>query len=338
MKHIGIVGTGAWATTLGILLARTGYETVLWSRSETRAAELERSRVNERSVPGVQFPASMSVSASLDESFSESELVIVAVPSISVRENLKHLSYALSAVTSIVCATKGIEIESGKRMSEVIIEELPGFCLDNIGVLSGPNLAPEIAAGKISSATVAFPSSSVSESVQSILSSDVFRVYRSQDVKGVELGGALKNIVAIGAGFIDGAGLGANIKATYVTRGLYEITRLGVAMGAKADTFAGLSGMGDLIVTCYSTLSRNYRLGFGLASGRDLQSVLKELGQTVEGAPTSQAAVRLAHQLDIDMPITTATHAVLFEGASPRKVVNDLMVRTLQPENKHYGT
>ena len=338
MKHIGIVGTGAWATTLGILLARTGYETVLWSRSETRAAELERSRVNERSVPGVQFPASMSVSASLDESFSESELVIVAVPSISVRENLKHLSYALSAVTSIVCATKGIEIESGKRMSEVIIEELPGFCLDNIGVLSGPNLAPEIAAGKISSATVAFPSSSVSESVQSILSSDVFRVYRSEDVKGVELGGALKNIVAIGAGFIDGAGLGANIKAAYVTRGLHEITRLGVAMGAKADTFAGLSGMGDLIVTCYSTLSRNYRLGFGLASGRDLQSVLKELGQTVEGAPTSQAAVRLAHQLDIDMPITTATHTVLFEGASPRKVVNDLMVRTLQPENKHYGT
>ena len=338
MKHIGIVGTGAWATTLGILLARTGYETVLWSRSETRAAELERSRVNERSVPGVQFPASMSVSASLDESFSESELVIVAVPSVSVRENLKHISYALSAVTSIVCATKGIEIESGKRMSEVIIEELPGFCLDNIGVLSGPNLAPEIAAGKISSATVAFPSSSVSESVQSILSSDVFRVYRSEDVKGVELGGALKNIVAIGAGFIDGAGLGANIKAAYVTRGLHEITRLGVAMGAKADTFAGLSGMGDLIVTCYSTLSRNYRLGFGLASGRDLQSVLKELGQTVEGAPTSQAAVRLAHQLDIDMPITTATHTVLFEGASPRKVVNDLMVRTLQPENKHYGT
>tara|TARA_B100001971_G_scaffold44225_2_gene39142 strand:- start:2112 stop:3128 length:1017 start_codon:yes stop_codon:yes gene_type:complete len=338
VKHIGIVGTGAWATTLGILLARTGYETVLWSRSETRAAELERSRVNERSVPGVQFPASMSVSASLDRSFSESELVIVAVPSVSVRENLKHISYALSAVTSIVCATKGIEIESGKRMSEVIIEELPGFCLDNIGVLSGPNLAPEIAAGKISSATVAFPSSSVSESVQSILSSDVFRVYRSEDVKGVELGGALKNIVAIGAGFIDGAGLGANIKAAYVTRGLHEITRLGVAMGAKADTFAGLSGMGDLIVTCYSTLSRNYRLGFGLASGRDLQSVLKELGQTVEGAPTSQAAVRLAHQLDIDMPITTATHAVLFEGASPRKVVNDLMVRTLQPENKHYGT
>ena len=334
MKHIGIVGTGAWATTLGILLARTGHETVLWSRSEARATELSRARVNERSVPGVQFPASMSVSASLHESFSESELVIVAVPSVSVRQNLKDVCHALSPVTSIVCATKGIEIESGKRMSEVISEELPEFCVDNIGVLSGPNLAPEIAAGKISSATLAFPNSDVSESVQSILSSDVFRVYRSQDVKGVELGGALKNIVAIGAGFIDGAGLGANIKAAYVTRGLYEITRLGIAMGANGDTFAGLSGMGDLIVTCYSTLSRNYRLGFGLASGKDLQSVVAELGQTVEGAPTSQAAVRLAQQLDIDMPITKATHAVLFEGASARDVVNDLMVRTLQPESK----
>jgi len=334
VKRIGIVGTGAWATTLGILLARTGHETVLWSRSETRAAELIRARVNERSVPGVQFPASMNVSASLHESFSQSELVIVAVPSVSVRQNLKDVCHALSSVTSIVCATKGIEIESGKRMSEVISEELPEFCVDNIGVLSGPNLAPEIAAGKISSATLAFPNSNVSESVQSILSSDVFRVYRSQDVKGVELGGALKNIVAIGAGFIDGAGLGANIKAAYVTRGLYEITRLGIAMGANGDTFSGLSGMGDLIVTCYSTLSRNYRLGFGLASGKDLQSVVAELGQTVEGAPTSQAAVRLARQMDIDMPITKATHAVLFEGASPRDVVNDLMVRTLQPESK----
>ena len=223
-------------------------------------------------------------------------------------------------------------------MSEVILEELPEFGEDNIGVLSGPNLAPEIASGKISSATLAFPNSNVSESVQSILSSDVFRIYRSQDVKGVELGGALKNIVAIGAGFIDGAGLGANIKAAYVTRGLHEMTRLGVAMGANGDTFAGLSGMGDLVVTCYSALSRNYRLGFGLASGKDLQSVVADLGQTVEGAPTSQAAVRLAEQLDIDMPITKATHAVLFEGASPQDVVNDLMVRTLQPENDLQAT
>jgi glycerol-3-phosphate dehydrogenase (NAD(P)+) len=163
----------------------------------------------------------------------------------------------------------------------------------------------------------------------------VFRVYRSEDVTGVELGGALKNIIAIGAGFIDGAELGGNTKAAFVTRGLHEITRLGVAMGALPDTFAGLSGMGDLVATSYSTLSRNYRLGMGLSSGSDLDSVLQDLGQTAEGAPTTQAAVRLARELGIDMPIADATHAVLFEGADPSQVIRELMVRTLQPEVRY---
>ncbi|MCZ6538496.1 MAG: NAD(P)-dependent glycerol-3-phosphate dehydrogenase [Chloroflexi bacterium] len=332
MTHIGIVGTGAWATTLGILLARTGHKTVLWSRTEERARELAGARINERSVPGVEFPDSMSVSASLDESFTDSELVIVVVPSVTVRENLRKIASALPTTSNIVCATKGIEIESGKRMSQVITEELPGFGAGRIGVLSGPNLAPEIAGGKLATATVAFPGESVGESVQTLLSSDVFRVYRSEDVTGVELGGALKNIIAIGAGFIDGAGLGDNAKAAFVTRGLHEITRLGVAMGARSDTFAGLSGMGDLVATCYSTLSRNYRLGLGIASGRDLESVLADLGQTAEGVPTTRAAVRLGQELGIEMPIAAATHSVLFEGAVPADAIRDLMARTLQPE------
>ena len=335
MTQIGIVGTGAWGTTLGILLARTGHKTVLWSRTEARAGELTNARVNERSVPGVEFPDSMSVTASLDESFTDSELVIVAVPSITVRENLRKIAHALPANSNIICATKGIEIESGKRMSQVIAEELPNFGAARIGVLSGPNLAPEIASGKVATATVAFPGESVGESVQTMLSSDVFRVYRSEDVTGVELGGALKNIIAIGAGFIDGAGLGDNAKAAFVTRGLHEITRLGVAMGARPDTFAGLSGMGDLVATCYSTLSRNYRLGVGIASGRDLQTVLAELGQTAEGVPTTRAAVRLARELNIEMPIAAATHAVLFEGAEPADAIHDLMGRTLQPEVRY---
>lgn len=335
MTQIGIVGTGAWGTTLGILLARTGHKTVLWSRTEARAGELTNARVNERSVPGVEFPDSMSVTASLDESFTDSELVIVAVPSITVRENLRKIAHALPANSNVICATKGIEIESGKRMSQVIAEELPGFGAERIGVLSGPNLAPEIASGKVATATVAFPGESVGESVQTMLSSDVFRVYRSEDVTGVELGGALKNIIAIGAGFIDGAGLGDNAKAAFVTRGLHEITRLGVAMGARPDTFAGLSGMGDLVATCYSTLSRNYRLGVGIASGRDLQTVLAELGQTAEGVPTTRAAVRLARELNIEMPIAAATHAVLFEGAEPADAIHDLMGRTLQPEVRY---
>ena len=332
MTHIGIVGTGAWGTTLGILLARTGHKTVLWSRTESRAQELAGARVNDRSVPGVEFPDSMSVTASLDESFADSELVIVAVPSVTVRENIRNISDALPTGSSVVCATKGIEIDTGKRMSQVISEELPNFDIERIGVLSGPNLAPEIANGKVATATVAFPADSVGESVQTLLSSDLFRVYRSEDVTGVELGGALKNVIAIGAGFIDGAGLGDNAKAAFVTRGLHEITRLGVAMGASPDTFAGLSGMGDLVATCYSTLSRNYRLGIGISSGKDLESVLADLGQTAEGVPTTRATVRLAAELGIEMPIATATHTVLFEGATPTDAVRDLMARALQQE------
>lgn len=335
MTQIGIIGTGAWGTTLGILLARTGNSTSLWSHSESRATELASTRVNERSVPGAEFPENMTVSSSLDESLGGVELVIVAVPSVTIRENIQIIRDAIPARAYVLCATKGIEIESGKRMSQVITEEMPGFDADQIGVLSGPNLAPEIAAGNVATATVAFPSDSIAESVQEMLSSEVFRVYRSEDVTGVELGGALKNIIAIGAGFIDGAGLGANAKAAYVTRGLHEITRLGVAMGARPDTFAGLSGMGDLIATCYSNLSRNYRLGVGLASGSNLSTVLENLGQTAEGAPTTQAAVRLARELGIEMPITDATHAVLFEGASPNDALRDLMGRTLQPEVRY---
>ena len=335
MTQIGIIGTGAWATTLGIILARSGNETLLWSRTEARAAELTSARVNERSVPGVEFPESMIVSSSLDETLGSSDLVIVAVPSVTIRENIQIIRSVISSGVNIVCATKGIEIVSGKRMSQVIAEELPEFDRSQIGVLSGPNLAREIAAGNPATATVAFTAELIAEQVQAILSSESFRVYRSADVIGVELGGALKNIIAIGAAFIDGAGLGPNAKAAFVTRGLYEITRLGIAMGAKPDTFAGLSGMGDLIATCYSNLSRNYRLGIGLASGKDLSTVLEDLGETAEGAPTTQAAVLLAEELKIDMPITNATHAVLFESASPVEVIRNLMGRSLQPEVRY---
>jgi glycerol-3-phosphate dehydrogenase (NAD(P)+) len=332
VTQIGIIGTGAWATTLGIIFARSGNETVLWSRTEARAAELTSERVNERSVPGVEFPESMSVSASLEESLGNSDLVIIAVPSVTMRENIRKVRAEIPSGSNVVCATKGIEISSGKRMTQVISEELPGFDRSLIGVLSGPNLAREIAAGNPATATVAFTTDLIAEQVQSTLSSESFRVYRSEDVIGVELGGALKNIIAIGAAFIDGAGLGPNAKAAFVTRGLHEITRLGVAMGAHPETFAGQSGMGDLIATCYSNLSRNYRLGFGLASGKDLPSILEDLGETAEGAHTTQAAVRLAKELNIDMPITDVTHAVLFEGASTVDAIRTLMGRSLQPE------
>lgn len=335
MTRVGIIGTGAWATTLGILLARQGHDATLWARNSEVAQRLSADRSNERFLPGVPFPDQLSVTDSIEGALSGTEIAVIAVPSVTMRDNASLISSYLSENSAIVCATKGIEISSGKRMTEVIREEVRAVPPSRIGALSGPNLAPEIASGKVSTATVAFEDESVGVSVQELFSSEVFRVYRSEDVTGVELGGALKNIIAIGAGFIDGADLGNNAKAAYITRGLHEITRLGVAMGARPDTFAGLSGMGDLIATCISPLSRNYRLGVGLASGKDLESVLGELGQTAEGVPTTQAAVQIAKGLDIDMPITTATYQVLFEGMEPVQAIRELMVRSLQPEVRY---
>ncbi|MGA0276023.1 MAG: NAD(P)H-dependent glycerol-3-phosphate dehydrogenase [Dehalococcoidia bacterium] len=335
MTRVGIIGTGAWATTLGILLTRQGHDATLWARNSEVAQRLSADRSNERFLPGVPFPDQLSVTDSIEGALSGTEIAVIAVPSVTMRDNASLISSYLSENSAIVCATKGIEISSGKRMTEVIREEVRAVPPSRIGALSGPNLAPEIASGKVSTATSAFEDESVGVSVQELFSSEVFRVYRSEDVTGVELGGALKNIIAIGAGFIDGADLGNNAKAAYITRGLHEITRLGVAMGARPDTFAGLSGMGDLIATCISPLSRNYRLGVGLASGKDLESVLGELGQTAEGVPTTQAAVQIAKGLDIDMPITTATYQVLFEGMEPVQAIRELMVRSLQPEVRY---
>jgi glycerol-3-phosphate dehydrogenase (NAD(P)+) len=232
----------------------------------------------------------------------------------------------------VLCATKGIEIESGKRMCQLIGEETPAVPDTHIGALSGPNLAPEVAAGKVTSATVAFADEEQARAAQMTLNSEVFRVYRSDDVTGVELGGALKNIIAIGAGIIDGLSLGDNAKAAFLTRGLHEITRLGVALGARADTFYGLSGLGDLVATCSSALSRNHRLGEALAEGLTLDAALARLGQVAEGVPTTVAAVRVAQQHGVEMPIAEMTRRVLFEGLPPRDAMAALMRRTPQPE------
>ena len=335
MTRVGIIGTGAWATTLGILLTRQGHDATLWARNSEVAQRLSAVRSNERYLPGVPFPDQLSITDSIEDTLSGTDIAVIAVPSVTMRDNASAISSFLTENSTLVCATKGIEISSGKRMTEVIREEVRTVPPTRIGALSGPNLAPEIASGKVSTATAAFEDESVGVSVQELFSSEVFRVYRSEDVTGVELGGALKNIIAIGAGFIDGADLGDNAKAAYITRGLHEITRLGVAMGARPDTFAGLSGMGDLIATCISPLSRNYRLGVGLASGKDLELVLGELGQTAEGVPTTQAAVQIAKGLDIDMPITSATYQVLLEGMEPVQAIRELMVRSLQPEVRY---
>jgi len=217
-------------------------------------------------------------------------------------------------------------------MSELIVEEAPAVSPAAIGALSGPNLAKEIAAGKPSSATVAFTGLEAAERAQSVLSSALFRVYRSDALVGVELGGSLKNIIAIGAGIIDGLDLGNNAKAAFVTRGLHEITRLGVALGARRETFAGMTGMGDMIATAFSGLSRNRHVGEELAKGRRLDEILAEMGMTAEGVPTARAALALAKQRAVEMPITEMTCRVLFHGLDPRRAIDELMRRTPAPE------
>jgi glycerol-3-phosphate dehydrogenase (NAD(P)+) len=331
MPHIGIIGTTGWATTLGILAARAGNRTVLLARTEAEAGILQTDRENRRLLPGAAFPDGLAVTANPETALGTADVILIAVPSVTMRQNLKKVDAAINRESPIICATKGIEISSGKRMSELIADELEGHN-GAIGVISGPNLAKEVAAGKAASATVAMKNTDAAELVQRALNTQLFRIYTSTDVTGVELGGALKNIIAIGAGFIDGFGLGANAKAAFVTRGLHEITRLGVSMGARPETFSGLSGMGDLIATCYSALSRNYRLGLALAEGKSLDDALESLGGTAEGVPTTRAAVRLADQRGVEMPITMATHAVLSGKLKPEDAAAILMARKPQPE------
>ncbi|MDA0676574.1 MAG: NAD(P)-dependent glycerol-3-phosphate dehydrogenase [Chloroflexi bacterium] len=331
MPHIGIIGTTGWATTLGILAARAGNRTLLLARTEVEANLLQADRENRRLLPGAAFPDDLAVTADPEAALGTADIILIAVPSVTMRRNLKNVNAAINRGAPIVCATKGIEISSGKRMSELIADELEGHN-GAIGVISGPNLAKEVAAGKAASATVAMQDTYAAELVQKAFNTQLFRIYTSTDVTGVELGGALKNIIAIGAGFIDGIGLGANAKAAFVTRGLHEITRLGVSMGARPETFSGLSGMGDLIASCYSALSRNYRLGVALADGKSLEDALDSLDGTAEGVPTTRAAVRLAAHRGVEMPIAMATHAVLSGELKPEDAAAILMARKPQPE------
>ena len=322
-----------------MLLARQGNETRLLARNAERASQLEADRENKRYLQGMSFPETMSVLHDRRRALSDVDCVIIAVPSVAMREVIEAHVDEIASETIVVTATKGLEIESGKRMSEVIAESISARhslsieeAMINICALSGPNLSVEIAIGLPALATAASVSIETAERVQTMTSGDRFRVYASDDIIGVELGGTLKNIIAIGAGFIDASGLGANLKAAYVTRGLHEITRLGLALGAKPTTFAGLSGVGDMLATCYSPLSRNYRLGTRLAEGDTVEEALEYLGQTAEGVPTTQATMRIARQLDVEMPITETAHKVMFEGVPPQMAMTELMQRELQRE------
>ncbi len=327
-----VVGTTSWGTTLAILLANQGHGVSLWARTPEEAKRLHRDRENKRLLPGFPFPPALKATASVEEAVGQARLVVFAVPSKSLRANVRQVTADLSSKALIVSASKGLEVSTGLRMSQVLQQELPAHLRRRICVLSGPNLSTEIARGLPASTVVASEDPEMALTAQDAMMTPLFRVYTSADVTGVELAGALKNIIALGAGIGDGLGYGNNSKAAFITRGLVEITRLGVAAGANPLTFAGLAGMGDLIATANSPLSRNHYVGEQLAKGRPLQEILSSMKNVAEGVDTTVAALKMAKELGVAMPIAETTHRVLFEGLNPRQAVAELMGRAPQSE------
>ncbi len=328
-ERVAVVGTTSWGTTLAVLLARKGYDVRLWARTEAEAEELAQAGENARRRPGLRFPQTLRVLAG-PQAFAGAELVVLAVPSRSLRENLARVLPAVDGEATVLSAIKGIEPESGRRMSEVIAGE--GVAFERILVLSGPNFSAEIAAGLPAATVVAGVDAARARRVQALLMGPTFRVYTSVDVVGVELGGALKNVVAICCGLSDGLAYGENAKAALITRALAEIARLGVACGARALTFLGLAGIGDLTASCYSNLSRNRRVGLELAAGKGLEEAVAAVGGTAEGVVTTVAVRDLARRLGVEMPICDGLYSVLYEGIDPRTAVTGLMLRAAKEE------
>ena len=332
MPKVGIVGTTTWGTTLAVILARRGVDVRLWARTRPEADALAAARQNARFLPGVAFPPTLSVSASEREAFADAELVIIAVPSQALRANARRVGAAFPPDAIIVSAAKGLELRTAKRMSEVLADELPPKLRDNICALSGPNLSREIIQGKPSSAVVASQSDYAAATAQAIINSGRFRVYTNGDIVGVEFGGALKNIIALAAGVCDGLNYGDNAKAAIITRGLAEISRLAVAAGANPLTLAGLSGMGDLIATCSSALSRNHYFGARLAQGDAPQDIRASMQNVAEGVDTIAGALTLAQRLGVELPIAQAMHSVIFEEVPLEQAITALLQRAPRPE------
>jgi len=326
MVAVGVIGSGAWGTTLALLLARKGMATTLWEHRPERVVEMRQRHENPFFLPNFPFPIALSVTSDIAEATQHKDMLLLVTPSQRMRENVRLLAPYITQNTILVSASKGIEISTLKRMTQVIGEEISASTT-RIAALSGPNIAREVAEEKPTAAVVAAQDAAVAAEVQKLLSTSHLRVYTAQDVIGVELGGALKNIIAIGAGINDGMSYGDNAKAAFITRGLAEISRLGIAAGAHPLTFAGLAGIGDLIATCASPLSRNQQLGRRLAAGEKLDDILKSTRTVAEGVTTTKAALQLAAHYNVDMPITTQLSLVLFESLDPHQAVPELMMR-----------
>ncbi|WP_391121700.1 NAD(P)H-dependent glycerol-3-phosphate dehydrogenase [Psychrobacillus sp. L3] len=338
MDKITVLGAGSWGTALAMVLANNNHDCLLWSHREDQAIEIDIDHTNKRYLPNTVLPSNLNATSDFERAIDHATTIILAVPTKAIREVCQQLRALLKEKKLFVHVSKGIEPNSLKRISEMIEEELPSNLVEAIVVLSGPSHAEEVVLHHPTTITAASEKLEAAKKVQDLFMNNSFRVYTNDDVIGVEIGAALKNVIGLAAGIVDGLGYGDNAKAALITRGLAEISRLGISLGAEAYTFSGLTGMGDLIATCTSVHSRNWKAGNLLGKGATLESVLEEVGMVVEGVRTTQAAYQLAQKQQVSMPITEALYSVLFEHVNPKEAVDTLMIRTKKHELEDYKT
>lgn len=333
-KQIGVIGAGSFGIALAFLLSNNGHDVTVWSRSQATVDKLIAYHGNEEKLPGVILNDSVKFTSSMQQAVSGKDMVVLVVPSAHMRETVKLVAPFIDTDSDeqpiIVNCTKGIEESTLMVMSDVILDELPGA---RVCVLSGPSHAEEVGKKLPTTIVVGAFDKETAKEVQNVFMNDVFRVYISPDMLGIEIGAALKNVIALAAGMADGYGLGDNAKAALITRGIAEISRLGMAMGGKFESFAGLSGIGDLVVTCASMHSRNRRAGILIGQGKSMQEAMDEVKMVVEGVYSAKAALALARQYDVDMPIVQGVNEILFEGKSVEEGITELMIRERRIEN-----
>ena len=330
MAKVGVVGAGSWGTALALVLEKNGHEVTLWSSREAKAKELRELRENIDKLPGVKIPETIEITADIETAVSGKELIVLGVPSLYVRSTAAKMAPFVKDGQIVVNVSKGIEESSLYTMTEVISEEIPNA---DVAVLSGPSHAEEVSRYIPTTVVAGAKNRKTAEKIQSIFMNETFRVYTSPDMQGIEVGGALKNVIALAAGISDGLGFGDNTKAALITRGIVEMSRLGVAMGGYQETFSGLAGMGDLIVTCASKHSRNRKAGYLMGQGYSMQEAMDEVKMVVEGVHSAKAALKLADKYYVRMPIIEQVNAVLFHEKAVTEAVRDLMIRDGKTEN-----
>lgn len=330
MAKIGVIGAGSWGTALSVLLHNNGNEVTVWSIDPGEVQMLTEKREHEKKLPGVKLPEDMQITGNLEGTIKGKDFLVLAVPSPFTRATAKKMNPFVAEGQIIVDVAKGIEESTLMTLSRQIEEEIPQA---DVAVLSGPSHAEEVGRGLPTTCVIGAKTKKTAEYLQSVFISKVFRVYTSPDILGIELGGSLKNVIALAAGIADGLGYGDNTKAALITRGIAEIARLGVKMGGRIESFTGLTGIGDLIVTCASVHSRNRKAGFLMGQGRTMEQAMEEVQMVVEGVYSAKAAKKLAQQYQVSMPIVEAVNEVLFEGKNPAEAVDGLMMRASRSEN-----